>query len=213
MIMAEVKKEKTGFGTAGLVLGIIGIVLSFIPIINNIAFFLGALAIIFAIICFIKKKSIGVAITAIILGILSVVITLTMQAAALKVIDDVSKSIDDATSSLSNSLDDMTGDNTEKILNNNLDVSFGKFEIVKDDFFDNYKLPVTVKNKGTENKSFSIKIEAVDSNGTRLDDDTIYVDSLNAGQSQNLEAFTLITSETAEKLATAEFKVLEVSMY
>jgi hypothetical protein len=36
------EKEKTGFATAALVLGIIGVVLSFIPIINNAAFVLGA---------------------------------------------------------------------------------------------------------------------------------------------------------------------------
>ena len=34
-------KNHSGFGTAALVLGIIGAVLSFIPIINNVAFFLG----------------------------------------------------------------------------------------------------------------------------------------------------------------------------
>lgn len=49
-------KNHSGFGTAALVLGIIGAVLSFIPIINNVAFFLGILAVAFAIVCFAKKK-------------------------------------------------------------------------------------------------------------------------------------------------------------
>ena len=37
-------KNSSGLATAGMVLGIIGVVLSFIPIINNIAFFIGILA-------------------------------------------------------------------------------------------------------------------------------------------------------------------------
>ena len=46
--MSESKKdEKSGLATAGFVLGIIGVVLSFIPIINNAAFVLGVLSFVF----------------------------------------------------------------------------------------------------------------------------------------------------------------------
>ena len=41
--------QKSGLCTAGLVLGIVGMCTSFIPIINNLSFFLGVLAIIFRI--------------------------------------------------------------------------------------------------------------------------------------------------------------------
>ena len=54
--MEEKKVNKSGFAIAALVLGIIGIVFSFIPIINNAAFILGILAAIFAIISLVKKK-------------------------------------------------------------------------------------------------------------------------------------------------------------
>ena len=40
-------KEKSGFGTASLVLGIIGICTSFIPIINNLSFVLGLMGLLF----------------------------------------------------------------------------------------------------------------------------------------------------------------------
>ena len=43
----KIETKKSGFATAGLVLGIIGICLSFIPILNNASFFLGVLAVIF----------------------------------------------------------------------------------------------------------------------------------------------------------------------
>ena len=86
--MSEVKTaNKSGLATAGLVLGIIGIVLSFIPIINNIAFVLGILALIFGIISLIKHASKGKAIAGLVLGILSIVITIGMQSAVSDAID------------------------------------------------------------------------------------------------------------------------------
>ena len=58
----KIETKKSGFATAGLVLGIIGICLSFIPILNNASFFLGVLAVIFGLISLIKKASKGKAI-------------------------------------------------------------------------------------------------------------------------------------------------------
>lgn len=46
--------KSSGLATAGLVLGIVGVCTSFIPIINNLSFILGVLAIIFGLVS-IKK--------------------------------------------------------------------------------------------------------------------------------------------------------------
>ena len=76
------RKEETknsGFATAGLVLGIIGACTSFIPIINNLSFILGILAIIFGIVALIKKSGRGTVIASIILGIVAIAITLSAQ--------------------------------------------------------------------------------------------------------------------------------------
>ena len=89
--------KRTAFGTAGLVVGIIGISLSLIPIINNAAFFLGILALIFGIITLVKKGSLAKGVVAIILGILAVVFTLVAQNNASKAIN---QAIDDLSSSL-----------------------------------------------------------------------------------------------------------------
>ena len=51
--------KKSGFATAGLVLGIIGICTSFIPIINNLSFVLGLIGILFCVVSLIKKASKG----------------------------------------------------------------------------------------------------------------------------------------------------------
>ena len=56
------ERKKSGFGTAGLVLGIIGVCTSFIPIVNNVSFVLGLIGGILAIVSLIKKASKGQAI-------------------------------------------------------------------------------------------------------------------------------------------------------
>lgn len=206
----EKVKQKSGFATAALVLGIIGAVLAFIPIINNVAFILGVLALIFAIISLCKKSSIGIAAAGMILAIAAIVITIVMQMTTVKAISDA---VNDATSEFSYNMDNITGENTEDILKNDADVVVGAFQIIKGDFIDEYKLPVKVKNKSNGRKSFSVKIEAVDASGARIDDDTVYVNDLNAGQEQNLEAFVLVTSDMAGKLKNAQFKIVEISMY
>ena len=83
----------------------------------------------------------------------------------------------------------------------------------KDSYFTDTALPVTVKNLTSEKKSFSVKVEAVDENGDRLEDTMIFISDLLGGQSITEKAFTLLDDNTAEQLKTAEFRVVKVSMY
>lgn len=193
--------KKSGLATAGLVLGIVGICLSFIPILNNASFFLGILALIFGIISLVKKTSKGKAIAALILGILSIVITLSLQSSWSNALDD-----------LSNDLDNISGDNTEEVLKY-LDVNIGNFEVIEDTYFNDTKLIVKVTNKTKEKKSFSITIEATSSDGTRIDTDYIYANDLLAGQSQSFDLFTYVSDSDLEEMKSAKFNVVEASMY
>lgn len=197
---------KSGLATAALVLGIIGICLSFIPIVNNAAFVLGILASVFGIVVLIKKRCLGKAITSIVLGVLSIVITLAMQAAALKAIDDAFGELDDE-------LGYMSGEKTDEILENHLNVQIGSFQVMEGDYWDESKLEVTLKNKSDQKASFSVTIEAVDSTGARIATDTVYANDLGAGQSQKFEAFTLVSSDDYTALKKATFRVVDASMY
>lgn len=187
--------RKSGFSTAGIVLGIIGVCTSFIPIINNLSFAMGVLAIIFGVIAFARKDSKGRVITVIILGILAVAITINSQ------------------KELSDAIDTMTGDKTEEILANYVDISFGSFEVKKGSYSTDTKLTVKVTNKASETKSFNIQIEAINSDGSRIMNDYIYANSLNAGQSQDFDIFKLVSSDRVEIMKSATFKVVEASMY
>lgn len=196
------EEKKTGFSVASMVLGIIGICLSFIPIVNNVSFILGVLSVIFAIVSLVKKSGKAKAIVGLILGILSVVITLSLQNGWSKSLDDVGKD-----------LDNMTGDNTEEILKKDVDVNIGKLNVTTDEYgYSDSELVVTVTNKSKEKKSFTIHIEAVDNTGKRIDDDYVYANDLNSGQTQDFKIFTLVSSEKLEQMKSAEFKIIDVSM-
>lgn len=194
--------NKTGFGTASLVLGIIGICTSFIPIVNNLSFIMGLLSVIFGIIALVKKDSKGKVITSIILGILAIVITINSQ-----------KALSDSLDTLSKELDKATGNNTEEILKNDVEVTLGKFQVTKGQYSTDTKLVVTVKNKTTETKSFDIQVEAVDTNGSRINQDYVYANNLTAGQSQEIEIFNYVASDKLEAMKNATFKIVEASMY
>ncbi len=187
--------KKSGFSTAGLVLGIIGVCTSFIPIINNLSFVMGILAIIFGVIAFAKKDSKGKVIAVIILGIIAVAVTINSQ------------------KELSDAIGTMTGDKTEEILANSVDVTLGNFEVDKGQYTTNTKLTVKVTNKTSENKSFNIQVEAVNPDGSRIMNDYVYANNLNAGQTQNFDIFKLVSSDKIDAMKNATFKVVEASMY
>ena len=202
--MAEnVKTKKSGLSTAGMVLGIVGIVLSFIPIINNIAFFLGILAVIFGIIGLVKKAGKGKAIAGLVLGILAIVITLAMQSAVSDAIDETSKE-----------LDKVTGNSTEEVLKNDANVTLGDLQITKGEYgLNDTKMVVTVKNITNKKMSYSFHIEAVDADGKRIDEDYVYANDLSAGQTQDFEIFTYIEDSKLDAMRSATFKIIEASAY
>ena len=194
--------QKSGLCTAGLVLGIVGVCTSFIPIINNLSFLMGVLAIIFGLVS-IKKASRGKMIATVILGIVAIVITLGTQKAA-----------SDALEAVSNSLDTATGSNTEEVLANYVNVELGNFEVTEGDYgMTETNMTVKVTNKSNETKSFSIQVEAVDSNGNRISQDYIYANNLAAGQSQDFNIFQYVESDKLEAMKSATFNIVEASMY
>ena len=194
--------QKSSLCTAGLVLGIIGVCTSIIPIVNNLSFVMGILAVIFGLVS-IKKAGKGKMIATVILGILAIAITLNSQ-----------KAISDSLDTLSEDLDTASGENTEQVLANDVDVVLGNFEATTGEYgMTDTKLTVKVTNKTNETKSFNIQVEAVDENGNRINQDYIYANNLTAGQSQNFEIFNYVSTEQIDAMKNATFKIVEVSMY
>lgn len=197
------EKKKSGFGTASLVLGIIGVCTSFIPIVNNMSFVFGLIGAIFAIISLIKKANKGQAVAGNILCILAIVITLSAQ-----------KALGDGLNEVSSNFDKATGNSTEEVLANDVDVQLGNFEVNKGEYgLTETKLTIKVTNKTNDKKSFSFHIEAVDSDGSRIKEDYVYANDLGSGQSQNFDIFTYVSSDKIDAMQEATFKIVEASMY
>lgn len=200
--MSHSEIQKSSLCTAGLVLGIIGVCTSFIPIINNLSFVMGILAVIFGLVS-IKKASKGKMIATVILGILAIIITLGAQ-----------KTVSDSLDALSEDLDTASGENTEQVLANDVEVEIGNFEATTDEYgLSDTKLTVKVTNKTNETKSFSIQVEAVDANGSRINQDYVYANNLTAGQSQDFDIFQFVSSDQIEAMQNATFNIVEASAY
>ena len=89
-------RRTTVAGIIALVLGVIALILSFIPIVNNLAAVLGVIGAVFAIVALVgtfrgRKHGKGLAVAGAVVCVLSVVITLAMQSATVKAIDDATK--------------------------------------------------------------------------------------------------------------------------
>lgn len=102
------KKPTSGLAVAALVLGIIGLVTSVIPVVNNMSFFMGIIGLIFAIIGLVgigkgKKGGKGLAIGGLVTSILAIVVTLAAQSAFVAALDAATSSSPSASSSASQS--------------------------------------------------------------------------------------------------------------
>ena len=163
---------------------------------------MGILAVIFGLVS-IKKASKGKMIATVILGILAIIITLNSQ-----------KAVSDSLDALSENLDTASGENTEQVLANDVDVVLGDFEVTTDEYgLNDTKLTVKVTNKTNETKSFSIQVEAVDANGNRINQDYVYANNLTAGQSQDFDIFQFVSSDQIEPMQNATFNIVEASAY
>lgn len=84
--MADSNKPTSAAAIVGLVLGILAIVTSWIPIVNNLSFMIGAIGLVFSIVGVVgtvrgTKGGKGLAIAALIVNVLSLVIVLGLQSA------------------------------------------------------------------------------------------------------------------------------------
>ena len=214
--MSEMKGDckESIFSKSGFILGIISIVIAFVPFLNYIAIVTGVLSIFFGIMGIGQEGRKKVACVGIILSILSIIITYI-------IINYKNDFIIGNIYNVSNELNESynnENNNSEDVLKNQVDVILGDFEITSkvDDFEmmnNTSKLPVTLKNKSNEIKSFNVTIEAVDEEGNRITEEQVYVEKLRPNQSYETEAFNYASDEMAEKLENAKFVVLDASSY
>ena len=207
-------KKTSGLGVTALVLGIVGIVGSWIPIINNVSAFIAFLGAIFGIISIISiskskgaKGGKGLAIAGTIVSVVAIVVVLATQSMYGKALDSASESLDKA-----------SGNATEEILNKDVTVDFGEYTIETKDYGSGITskdghLAVTIKNLYSESKSYMVHLEAVDTSGQRIQEDYVYATDLASGQSSSSNAFLSYGNEGVEKYSGVTFKIVDVKQY
>ena len=200
--------ESTGLYTAGFVLGIIGVVFSFIPLCYWIGYILGGLALIFGIIGLVKKAPGHKALVSTILGGVALVISLIMNIQTIKAAEQIMDTIIDGST---DTILDVLNDYESDVVGKYVDVQILGYQEVDDDW-DDHAVVVKVTNISDKTRSFSIGIEAVDENGDRLDESSFYAENLAPGQSQTFNTFTLSTLSD-EVLGNATYKVYQSSTY
>ncbi len=209
-VQTDTNKPRSGFAIAALVLGIVAAATSFMPIINNASFFIALIGFILAIVAIAgirkgRNSGKGLAVAGLVLSIVAGLLVLGTQAFYSAVLDEA---VDQSTQQLNK----MTGDATDDILGVDVEVTIGDYSISKDQYgLVKSDLPVTVKNLLNEPSSFWINIEAVDANGSRINDDTVIVNDLGAGQSTKLDAFAFVSSDDYEAMKNASFNIISVS--
>lgn len=105
--LRHIEKGTSGLAITALVLGIIAVVLSWVPVVNNFAAFLAVIGLVFGIIGIIKtgakgrRKGRGLAIAGTVLSIVAIIVTFGTQAFYGKTLDKASKSLSSASASIS----------------------------------------------------------------------------------------------------------------
>lgn len=209
-VQTNTSKPRSGLAIAALVLGIVAAATSFMPIINNISFFIALIGLVLAIVAMVgirkgKNSGKGIAIAGLVLSIVAGVMVLGTQAFYSAVLDEA---MDQSTQQLNK----MTGDVTDDILGVDVEITIGDYSISKDQYgFVKSDLPVTVTNLLNEPASYWINVEAVDAGGARIDDDTVIVNDLGAGQSTKLSAFAYVSSDDYQAMKNAKFNIISIS--
>jgi len=198
----------------GFVIAVAALLLCFLPIINNFAFFLAFVGLVFGIIGLVRTRKgaprQGLAVAAIIVSVVSGAGVLVSQAVYGAMADSVSESLDD----VSGDLDKMAGDATEQVLADDVSVEIGNYKAARDEYGSaTTSLPVTLTNTSDETQSYDVTVEAVDAEGNRVADDVAYVSELRAGQSETVDVFQYVEENDLDDMKSADFEVVEASAY
>lgn len=199
--VAIVSDKRSGLAAAGMVLGIIAIIGSWIPFANIFSIVIGFIGLALALPAFIvylakKKGSLGKSLAGLILCSLAIIIGMFMNNIASDVIEENTAS-----------------NTTEAILENNVEVSFSGYIVEDKEYYETGKVEVTVKNISSQGYDFTIYIEALNDNGERIDTSVMFINKLAAGQSVKEDEFYSISTSDVDKLRNATFRVYKISKY
>lgn len=206
----------------GFVLAIVGLLGCWIPGLNIFAAILGLAGLVLGIVGLLQVKNgktgKGFALSAIVVGALAILGTVLTYVLLVAWADSVSTEYEQTLSEIESEsqqdLDRMSGDATEDILANDLGVEFGTFEGTADEYgWVESSLSVTLTNNADEAMMYDLDVDAVAADGTVIESDFAFTETLEPGATETVEIFDFIDAENLEAMKTATFEVTSVSQY
>jgi hypothetical protein len=184
-----VKAPSNGLATAALVLGIIGTVLSFIPLIGGFGAFIGGVGLALAIAGFLVARKRGVgqgkSIAGLVLGLASIIIFFVVTAATVAAVDGAVKDFNKQVKAQSDT-SAVTDVSDAKELK---DAQLGT---VKKDQFGTITINVTLTNSSPKTSDYMGTVVFESPNGkTQYGDGALFVENLNPGQTKSSEVMML----------------------
>lgn len=206
--------KSNGMAITGLILAIVGLVISWIPVVNFVAIPLAITGLILGIVGISKAKNgiggTGLGVAATIVGGIALLSTIASLIVYAVFITAASESL----SGVSEDFNKMSGQASDQILAEDLRVEFGQFQGAADSFgFVESSLQVTVTNTSSDSHRFSFSVEARDASGALIGTDIVITDMLDPGQSVTKDAFQFVDETDIEPLSTATFEAVDASEF
>lgn len=197
------KDERKVFGILSIVFGGIGLLLSWIPIVNNVAFFFGVIALVLGLIAlFINRKNQKVlALVGTIIAIFSMVIVLVTQAAYSKAWDKATDKVTKSTESSNKSKKDTktyhVGDTVSydgaEYKVNKVDMSDGDEVTEPEDGKKYIIVNLTITNKSKDKLDYNSTYFSIDDDGNEPDSTIISPSNVDAMYSGSLKSGASVT--------------------
>ena len=206
-------QPKSTAAIVGLVLGIIGLVSSWVPIINNFAFILAGVGLVFGIVGLVgtlrgKKAGKGLAIASVVVCVVACAIVLATQSAYSKAIDEASKSVvsSSSTSSTAASSTDSASSGTDSSASAAASSDADKYSIEGEEFVeDTYNCKITgiyTNKSGAKQSYVQVSYTLFDADGNQIGTAFANTNNLEDGGTWKFEASTL---KNAEEIASWKF--------
>jgi hypothetical protein len=186
-----VKAPSNGLATAAMVLGIIGTVLSFIPVIGGFGAFVGGVGIALAIAGFLVAGKRGVgkgkSIAGFVLGVASIIIFLVVTAATVAAVNSAVNEIDKGIKA-------QTDTSAATDVSDAKELKDAELGTPDKDQFGTISVDVTLTNSSSKTSDYIGTVVFESPNGqTQYGDGPLFVQNLNPGQSKTSEVMMLDT--------------------
>jgi len=193
-------KKKANLALVSMILGIVALVLVWLPPVSII---LGLVAVILGIVALVKKGAKGKSITGIILGVVSFVLAVVLF--VLSAVVGVG-----ALFGIGTLLAKGQEQRQQEELNNTVDVQFDGYYVSEDEYgWIDSGLMMTVTNMGEETVEVRLSIVGNDAKGDQIAQDYVWSEEIAPGESIELEAFQYMPDDIARELQYGWFLVNE----